>query len=1621
MNSKQITFVFPDNNQGNFLLNNNGEYQLNMSPFNNLSSSVITECFLCLQTEGDISLVNYHNIKLYQVNSDNTLELIDVAEMYGSAPYILKFNISKYLFLKKHKTTSLVLKNETGNGVLLSHTNNSMFDITNYVAEVDLSMNTNDYRYSFGKDYSISINPITQNHRITKKLFDKLLPYDVSLIYSNINRYYWFMSGWRLNLIESANTEWDDDCPVGYIDKNNNQHRFIKIDDTPYYHSVDGSGLIIKENIVNNQVDSLELFNDLTDSKKIFNFNGIIKRIIDENGEETHITHNSFYEIINYIDPNGNTIKYITANNSSTYSITLNEEITHLIYHDNYGDVYALDNDEVEYNEDERLVSITTELGEVLTLTYDGDLLISIEITKDDFVIERTEFEYDYLAIKSTNTTGVKTITYFNKNLEVTMQEEYDEDNLNQPVLSFGSNVSMFEDTQAWLNKQNGCRWFSNNLPDEYLFNYDGNIIFNNFSSIGDSFLYEGQRKLLLIAGIEKNFDLPLQEKRNITIEMRTSDSGNTLVATLEFNPFLSKQYVATTIDSSFNNGNPISGYYLRAHIEGMSGFGGVRVFNPIIVELEKSEQVTYFANLDDDINGDIQFELTGESLTEDGLDWQQFLYAEDVGNNNVTAIYFYKDLLRNYLSVEKNSHFYWSENLKKCSYNSTSPSLSNGGYLLRQHRNIQTHNTLFGKKTFIKRYKDSNNNEKEIYDFEYLLRNSSGEFVLTIIHHIGDSSYKESKTYDEDFRLIKEIKYDGSSVLYSYDTNGNLEKTITNGIPPQGMSSDGIFRTIYQYDSNNRIDSISSLVSDSIESKSFTYVDDYEIEETVTDENDDVLTNTYNADYSYISKIEKNNVEVNKDLSDPYDYKFFNGVAFTFATTFSSSLQTKTFAIKDLSLNTTVFSEIYLTQYNNSGLINTYKSIGSKHLKTEFNKYNNPIRIGYRLTGSAISNAYTYFTYFYYFDEYDENVVPTISGTQSQNDITSKSKLYKIRETNIQRQTIYNYDENNNVILEQITDTSSTPIEKSKTEYTYDFLNRVKTKTNEFDSIDVSYTFTYQDLMSSVISVNKIESSLFGSSAVFITQNIDRDSFSRLDNIHTKYGLLHNQEYKTKYIYHSKNISENNQTIKLESSLIKRMDYYKPYHTPGTPLIVCSLTYDYSEHIEYDVKGNIKSIKKGDTSGYITGEPAIQYQYSPEGRLNLESVDSNHFIGYLYDNNGNITSKLIKDGNSLTTISYQYNLLYKDELKKYNGITISYNSARYPTSYGNNISFTWDNFFHLSSYTKNNDTTSYTYNYQGIRTKKTLSDGTIREYILEGKRIVAEKITSNNASTYITYLYGQDGVLGMYYNNSFYYFRKNILGDVIEIYSGETLIAKYSYTAYGETKVFNGSGVDITNDSTQINHIGRINPFRYRGYYYDEESGMYYCNARYYVPEWCRWLSKDESEYLDPNTIDGLNLYAYCLNNPIMYRDENGTFWTFLLILLVGIGLLAVTGAVVGTIEYFIWDNNGWINPIGNNYENGLRIENGFLIPGFFSKLFFLLWVQLDGNSPSKRTVFDQAVEWSGHNVFSVFSVACCFLFGVFSAKDIEMYYWNLFYEHTKDIDIENDECWYKFWERII
>ncbi len=113
------------------------------------------------------------------------------------------------------------------------------------------------------------------------------------------------------------------------------------------------------------------------------------------------------------------------------------------------------------------------------------------------------------------------------------------------------------------------------------------------------------------------------------------------------------------------------------------------------------------------------------------------------------------------------------------------------------------------------------------------------------------------------------------------------------------------------------------------------------------------------------------------------------------------------------------------------------------------------------------------------------------------------------------------------------------------------------------------------------------------------------------------------------------------------------------------------------------------------------------------------------------------------------------------------------------------------------------------------------------------------------------------------------------------------------------------------------------MNPFRYRSYYYDTETELYYLQTRYYDPEIGRFISQDSIEYADPETINGLNLYAYCANNPVMNIDPTGTFFIGFLIALAGIALAGVmsgVGAVINADE----DENKWGTFLGG-FVNGV------------------------------------------------------------------------------------------------
>ena len=144
--------------------------------------------------------------------------------------------------------------------------------------------------------------------------------------------------------------------------------------------------------------------------------------------------------------------------------------------------------------------------------------------------------------------------------------------------------------------------------------------------------------------------------------------------------------------------------------------------------------------------------------------------------------------------------------------------------------------------------------------------------------------------------------------------------------------------------------------------------------------------------------------------------------------------------------------------------------------------------------------------------------------------------------------------------------------------------------------------------------------------------------------------------------------------------------------------------------------------------------------------------------------------------------------------------------------------------------------------------------------------------MTEQTGSNVTYYLYDENGsVIGFEYNNTPYYYLKNIQGDVVSIVDNSgVVVVKYTYNAWGEITSTTG---------TLASTIGVVNKLRYRSYYYDTETGLYYLQSRYYDPVVKRFISPDSTDYLTENgTFDGFNLYAYCLNNPVNNIDSSGT-----------------------------------------------------------------------------------------------------------------------------------------------
>ena len=355
-----------------------------------------------------------------------------------------------------------------------------------------------------------------------------------------------------------------------------------------------------------------------------------------------------------------------------------------------------------------------------------------------------------------------------------------------------------------------------------------------------------------------------------------------------------------------------------------------------------------------------------------------------------------------------------------------------------------------------------------------------------------------------------------------------------------------------------------------------------------------------------------------------------------------------------------------------------------------------------------------------------------------------------------------------------------------------------------------------------------------------------------------------------------------------------------------GNTLTTLALNYTY------DVLGNIETIKEGSTQRQ-------KYYYDGVNQLIREdNLDLNQTIVYSYDLGGNLTSTAVYPyqtgatvtGTATTTKTYTYgDSNWKDKLTAYNGSSITYDAIGNTTNYYNGYSFTWQKGRQLAGATNGTNTVSYTYNNDGYRTSKTLN-GTLVQYTLEGSQVRFER----NGDVHLWYYYDAAGApiaFSMENNPVLYFYRKNLQGDVTGVYKGSTgvLLVSYVYDAWGKVTATDVAG---TTESAEV--LAR-NPYLYRGYRYDAETGLYYLSSRYYDLETGRFINADGFVSTEQGQLSA-NMFAYCENNPIVRVDGGGHFWN--------IFAGAVIGAVVGVVAQVV-----------ENVVTGEDIGHGLIVAG--------------------------------------------------------------------------------------
>ncbi len=580
--------------------------------------------------------------------------------------------------------------------------------------------------------------------------------------------------------------------------------------------------------------------------------------------------------------------------------------------------------------------------------------------------------------------------------------------------------------------------------------------------------------------------------------------------------------------------------------------------------------------------------------------------------------------------------------------------------------------------------------------------------------------------------------------------------------------------------------------------------------------------------------------------------------------------------------ISTTLIYNCYFSHdknitYNEDGSCKSKTTYGNDQVTTKYyDKYDRLVKI----TETVGSRENVILAYLYSDEEVATNVTDPFDTSLK---VSESSQLRVVISDGVR--TTYTYDNSGQLVK---TTNSSVTVENTE----MDDFNRVKQHKVSVDGAALATTtYTYENNVDQTL---KREITQSGGGSMFNT-SFERDTLQRPSATKVVYG---NNGYEMDYNYMPRQQKTNNVTTTTgTTTFVNKVSTYK--------LSGSTRTLESEEDIEYDSLGN------------ITKYGNVTYKYDLCGRLVREdnpTIDKT--IVWTYNDGSNITQRKEYAYTTSATLdvptkifALDYDGGWRDQVTAIEKQPVEYDYAGNPTSY-RGMKLNWTRGRLLLCVEKSSGDYASLYDGNGIRKAQEiwLSNGKFWQHAYhyaDGHLVAETRRLGAEVKHKIHYFYNQQGVIGMEYDGTHYLYRKNLFGDITAIYDRDTCVAKYAYDAYGVCKVMNPDGTENTDDD----FIGNVNPIRYRGYYYDVGTGFYYLQTRYYDPQIGRFLNMDGLEYLDPETVGGLNLYAYCNCNPVMYVDPEGTaFWIFLFI-----AVTAIIGAGIAAAKAVDEGKEGW------------------------------------------------------------------------------------------------------------